>query len=31
VKLLGQRLREDDGYASDRDVTDRINLLNQGS
>jgi esterase/lipase superfamily enzyme len=30
VKLLGQRLREDDGYASDRDVTDRINLLNQG-
>lgn len=24
VRLLGQRLREDDGYASDRDVTDRI-------
>jgi esterase/lipase superfamily enzyme len=31
VKLLGQRLREDDGYASDRQVTDRINMLNQGS
>jgi esterase/lipase superfamily enzyme len=31
VKLLGQRLREDDGYASDREVTDRINMLNQGS
>ena len=31
VKLLGQRLREDDGYASDRDVTDRINMLGQGS
>jgi esterase/lipase superfamily enzyme len=30
VKLLGQRLREDDGFASDRDVTDRINMLNQG-
>jgi esterase/lipase superfamily enzyme len=30
VKLLGQRLREDDGYASDREVTDRINMLNQG-
>ena len=24
VRLLGQRLREDDGFASDRDVTDRI-------
>lgn len=31
VQLLGQRLREDDGYASDREVTDRINMLNQGS
>ena len=31
VKLLGQRLREDDGYATDRDVTDRINLLGKGS
>jgi esterase/lipase superfamily enzyme len=31
VKLLGQRLREDDGYASDRDVTDRITLLGQAS
>jgi esterase/lipase superfamily enzyme len=31
VKLLGRRLREDDGYASDRQVTDRINQLNQGS
>ncbi len=31
VKLLGQRLREDDGYASDREVTARIRLLNQGS
>ena len=30
VKLLGKRLREDDGYASDRQVTDRINMLNQG-
>jgi esterase/lipase superfamily enzyme len=30
VKLLGQRLREDDGFASDREVTDRINMLNQG-
>ena len=30
VKLLGKRLREDDGYASDREVTDRINMLNQG-
>jgi esterase/lipase superfamily enzyme len=29
VKLLGKRLREDDGYASDRDVTDRINMINQ--
>jgi esterase/lipase superfamily enzyme len=29
VKLLGTRLREDDGFASDREVTDRINLLNQ--
>ncbi len=29
VKQLGQRLRTDDGFASDRDVTDRINLLNQ--
>ena len=31
VKLLGQRLREDDGYASDRDVTDRITLLGGAS
>lgn len=31
VKLLGRRLREDDGYASDREVTDRINMLNQGT
>jgi esterase/lipase superfamily enzyme len=31
VKLLGQRLREDDGYASDREVTDRIKMLDQGS
>lgn len=29
VKMLGQRLREDDGFASDRDVTDRINQLSQ--
>jgi esterase/lipase superfamily enzyme len=29
VKLLGQRLREDDGFASDREITDRINLINQ--
>lgn len=29
VRQLGQRLRTDDGFASDRDVTDRINLLNQ--
>jgi esterase/lipase superfamily enzyme len=29
VKLLGQRLREDGGYASDREVTDRINAINQ--
>lgn len=27
VKLLGQRLRADDGFASDREVTDRINML----
>jgi esterase/lipase superfamily enzyme len=27
VKLLGQRLREDGGFASEREVTDRINLL----
>lgn len=31
IRLLGQRLREDDGYATDRQVTDRINMLNQGS
>ena len=31
IRLLGQRLREDDGYASDRQVTDRIEMLNQGS
>ncbi|HEY6633317.1 MAG TPA: alpha/beta hydrolase [Rhizobiaceae bacterium] len=30
VKLLGQRLREDDGFASDREVTDRIKMMNQG-
>jgi esterase/lipase superfamily enzyme len=29
VKMIGQRLREDDGFASDREVTDRINLLGQ--
>lgn len=29
VKLLGQRLREDDGFANDRDVTDRITMLGQ--
>jgi esterase/lipase superfamily enzyme len=27
VKMIGQRLREDDGFASDRDVTDRVNQL----
>ena len=27
VKLLGDRLKEDDGFAKDRDVTDRINSL----
>ena len=30
VKLLGQRLRADDGFASDRDVTDRIKMLSGG-
>lgn len=29
IRQLGQRLRTDDGFASDREVTDRINLLNQ--
>jgi esterase/lipase superfamily enzyme len=29
VKMIGQRLREDDGFASDREVTDRISLLGQ--
>ncbi|WP_410000516.1 alpha/beta hydrolase [Mesorhizobium sp. SP-1A] len=29
VRELGQRLRIDDGFASDRAVTDRINALNQ--
>lgn len=29
IRMLGQRLREDDGFASDRDVTDRINQLGQ--
>jgi esterase/lipase superfamily enzyme len=29
VKELGQRLRQDDGFASDRDVTDRIQMLGQ--
>jgi len=29
VKQLGQRLRLDDGFASDRDVTDRIRQLTQ--
>lgn len=29
VKELGQRLRQDDGFASDRDVTDRIQMLSQ--
>lgn len=27
VQMLGQRLREDDGFASERDVTDRIRLV----
>lgn len=27
VKLLGDRLKEDDGFANDREVTDRINAL----
>ncbi len=27
VKLLGDKLKEDDGFVSDRDVTDRINML----
>jgi hypothetical protein len=27
VQMIGQRLREDDGFASDRDVTDRIRQL----
>ncbi|WP_330999189.1 alpha/beta hydrolase [Oryzicola mucosus] len=27
IRLLGQRLREDDGFATDRDITDRIKLL----
>ena len=31
VRLLGERLREDDGFASDRVVTDRIKMLQQGS
>ena len=30
VQLLGQKLREDDGFASDREVTDRITMLGQG-
>jgi esterase/lipase superfamily enzyme len=29
VKLLGQRLREDGGFASDREVTDRIDAINR--
>ncbi len=29
VKLLGQRLREDDGSASDREVSDRIEAINR--
>lgn len=29
VKLLGTRLREDDGYASDREVSDRIDAINR--
>ena len=29
VKLLGDRLKQDDGFASDRDVTDRITSLGQ--
>lgn len=29
VKLLGTRLREDDGYASDREVGDRIDAINR--
>ncbi len=27
VRMLGQRLREDDGFASDREITDRIRLV----
>ncbi len=30
VKLLGTRLREDDGFATDREVTDRIKMLGLG-
>jgi esterase/lipase superfamily enzyme len=29
VKMIGQRLREDDGFASDQTVTDRISALGQ--
>ncbi|TIT78075.1 MAG: alpha/beta hydrolase, partial [Mesorhizobium sp.] len=29
VKMIGQRLREDDGFASDQAVTDRISQLGQ--
>ncbi|MET3792570.1 alpha/beta hydrolase [Aquamicrobium terrae] len=29
VRMLGQRLREDDGFASDREITDRIRLVTQ--
>ena len=29
VRMLGQRLREDDGFASDREITDRIRLATQ--
>jgi len=29
VKMIGQPLREDDGFASDQSVTDRISALGQ--
>ncbi|MER9596151.1 alpha/beta hydrolase, partial [Mesorhizobium sp. M0244] len=29
VQLIGQKLREDDGFASDREVTDRIASVGQ--
>jgi esterase/lipase superfamily enzyme len=30
VKLLGKRLRQDGGYPSDREVSDRIRMLGLG-